>query len=168
MGLIDTMWAFIFPGMVSFFYLIMLRTSIEQIAEELIESAVIDGANDVQIFVNVVVPLSKAIIATVALWAAVTQWNNYFGPVLYLSDVKKYPLQVVLRNLIATTQLQEMAETQAAMMETVEDLKRLRARMKTESLKAAVIVISALPILIVYPFIQRYFVKGAMIGAIKG
>ena len=168
MGLIDTMWAFIFPGLVSFFYLIMLRTSIEQIAEELIESAVIDGANDVQIFVNVVVPLSKAIIATVALWAAVTQWNHYFGPVLYLSDVKKYPLQVVLRNLIATTQLQEMAETQAAMMETVEDLKRLRARMKTESLKAAVIVISALPILIVYPFIQRYFVKGAMIGAIKG
>ena len=168
LGLIDTMWAFIFPGLVSFFYLIMLRTSIEQIAEELIESAVIDGANDVQIFVNVVVPLSKAIIATVALWAAVTQWNNYFGPVLYLSDVKKYPLQVVLRNLIATTQLQEMAETQAAMMETVEDLKRLRARMKTESLKAAVIVISALPILIVYPFIQRYFVKGAMIGAIKG
>ncbi len=168
MGLIDTMWAFIFPGMVSFFYLIMLRTSIEQIAEELIESAVIDGANDVQIFVNLVVPLSKAIIATVALWAAVTQWNSYFGPVLYLSDVKKYPLQVVLRNLIATTQLQEMAETQAAMMETVEDLKRLRARMKTESLKAAVIVISALPILVVYPFIQRYFVKGAMIGAIKG
>ena len=168
MGLIDTMWAFIFPGLVTFFYLIMLRTSIEQIAEELIESAVIDGANDVQIFVNVVVPLSKAIIATVALWAAVTQWNHYFGPVLYLSDVKKYPLQVVLRNLIATTQLQEMAETQAAMMETVEDLKRLRARMKTESLKAAVIVISALPILIVYPFIQRYFVKGAMIGAIKG
>ena len=168
MGLIDTMWAFIFPGLVSFFYLIMLRTSIEQIAEELIESAVIDGANDVQIFVNVVVPLAKAIIATVALWAAVTQWNHYFGPVLYLSDVKKYPLQVVLRNLIATTQLQEMAETQAAMMETVEDLKRLRARMKTESLKAAVIVISALPILIVYPFIQRYFVKGAMIGAIKG
>ena len=168
MGLIDTMWAFIFPGMVSFFYLIMLRTSIEQIGEELIESAVIDGANDVQIFVNVVVPLSKAIIATVALWAAVTQWNNYFGPVLYLSDVKKYPLQVVLRNLIATTQLQEMAETQAAMMETVEDLRRLRTRMKTESLKAAVIVISALPILIVYPFIQRYFVKGAMIGAIKG
>ena len=168
MGLIDTMWAFIFPGMVSFFYLIMLRTSIEQIAEELVESAVIDGANDVQIFANVVVPLSKAIIATVALWAAVTQWNHYFGPVLYLSDVKKYPLQVVLRNLIATTQLQEMAETQAAMMETVEDLKRLRARMKTESLKAAVIVISALPILIVYPFIQRYFVKGAMIGAIKG
>ncbi|MDE0220238.1 MAG: carbohydrate ABC transporter permease [Spirochaetaceae bacterium] len=168
MGMIDTMWAFIFPGLVSFFYLIMLRTSMEQIAEELIESAVIDGANDVQIFVNVVVPLSKAIIATVALWAAVTQWNNYFGPVLYLTDVKKYPLQVVLRNLIATTQLQEMAETQAAMMETVEDLKRLRARMKTESLKAAVIVISALPILIVYPFIQRYFVKGAMIGAIKG
>ncbi len=168
MGLIDTMWAFIFPGLVSFFYLIMLRTSIEQVAEELIESAVIDGANDVQIFANVVVPLSKAIIATVALWAAVTQWNHYFGPVLYLSDVKKYPLQVVLRNLIATTQLQEMAETQAAMMETVEDLKRLRARMKTESLKAAVIVISALPILIVYPFIQRYFVKGAMIGAIKG
>ena len=168
MGLIDTMWAFIFPGLVSFFYLIMLRTSIEQVAEELIESAVIDGANDVQIFVNVVVPLAKAIIATVALWAAVTQWNHYFGPVLYLSDVKKYPLQVVLRNLIATTQLQEIAETQAAMMETVEDLKRLRARMKTESLKAAVIVISALPILIVYPFIQRYFVKGAMIGAIKG
>lgn len=168
MGLIDTMWAFIFPGLVSFFYLIMLRTSIEHIAEELIESAVIDGANDVQIFVSVVAPLSKAIIATVALWAAVTQWNNYFGPVLYLSDVKKYPLQVVLRNLIATTQLQEMAETQAAMMETVEDLKRLRARMKTESLKAAVIVISALPMLIAYPFIQRYFVKGAMIGAIKG
>ena len=168
MGLLDTMWAFIFPGMISFFYLIMLRTSIEQLAEELIESAVIDGANDVQIFVSVVVPLSKAIIATVALWAAVHQWNHYFGPVMYLSDVKKYPLQVVLRNLIATTQLQEMSETQAAMMETVEDMRRLRARLKTESLKAAVIAISALPMLIAYPFIQRYFVKGAMIGAIKG
>ncbi len=168
MGLLDTMWAFMFPGMISFFYLIMLRTSMEQLAEELIESAVIDGANDVQILVGVVVPLSKAIIATVALWAAVHQWNHYFGPVMYLSDVKKYPLQVVLRNLIATTQLQEMSETQAAMMETVEDMRRLRARLKTESLKAAVIAISALPMLIAYPFIQRYFVKGAMIGAIKG
>ena len=87
---------------------------------------------------------------------------------MYLSDVKKYPLQVVLRNLIATTQLQELSETQAAMMETAEDMRRLRERLKTESLKAAVIVISTLPILIVYPFIQRYFVKGAMIGAIKG
>ncbi len=168
MGLLDTMWAFILPGTISFFYLIMLRTSMEQVAEELIESAVIDGANDVQIFVNVAVPLSKAIIATVALWAAVSQWNHYFGPVMYLSDVKKYPLQVVLRNLIATTQLQELSETQAAMMETAEDMRRLRERLKTESLKAAVIVISTLPILIVYPFIQRYFVKGAMIGAIKG
>ena len=168
LGLLDTMWAFMLPGMVSFFYLIMLRTSMEQIAEELIESAVIDGANDLQIFAGVVVPLSKAIIATVALWAAITQWNHYFGPVMYLSDVKKYPLQVVLRNLIATTQLQEMAETQAAMMETADDLRRLRERLRTESLKAAVIVISTLPILIVYPFIQRYFVKGAMIGAIKG
>lgn len=168
LGLLDTMWAFMLPGMVSFFYLIMLRTSMEQIAEELIESAVIDGANDLQIFAGVVVPLSKAIIATVALWSAITQWNHYFGPVMYLSDVKKYPLQVVLRNLIATTQLQEMAETQAAMMETADDLRRLRERLKTESLKAAVIVISTLPILIVYPFIQRYFVKGAMIGAIKG
>ena len=168
MGLLDTMWAFMFPGMISFFYLIMLRTSMEQLAEELIESAVIDGANDVQILVGVVVPLSKAIIATVALWAAVHQWNHYFGPVMYLSDVKKYPLQVVLRNLIATTQLQEMSETQAAMMETVEDMRRLRARLKTESLKAAVIAISALPMLIAYPFIQRYFVKGAMIGAIRG
>lgn len=167
-GLLDTMWAFMLPGMVSFFYLIMLRTSMEQIAEELIESAVLDGANDLQIFVGVVVPLSKAIIATVALWAAITQWNHYFGPKMYLSDVKKYPLQVVLRNLIATTQLQEMAETQAAMMETADDLRRLRERLKTESLKAAVIVISTLPILIVYPFIQRYFVKGAMLGAIKG
>jgi len=168
LGLLDTMWAFMLPGMVSFFYLIMLRTSMEQIAEELIESAVIDGANDLQIFAGVVVPLSKAIIATVGLWAAITQWNHYFGPVMYLSDVKKYPLQVVLRNLIATTQIQEMAETQAAMMETADDLRRLRERLKTESLKAAVIVISTLPILIVYPFIQRYFVKGAMIGAIKG
>ena len=168
MGLLDTMWAFTFPGMVSFFYLIMLRTSMEQVAEELIESAVIDGANDVRIFVSVVVPLSKAIIATVALWAAVSQWNLYFGPVMYLSDVKKYPLQVVLHNLIATTQIQEMRETQAAMMETAADLRRLREQLKTESLKAAVIVISTLPILIVYPFIQRYFVKGAMIGAIKG
>ena len=168
MGLLDTMWAFTFPGMVSFFYLIMLRTSMEQVAEELIESAVIDGANDVQIFVSVVVPLSKAIIATVALWAAVSQWNLYFGPVMYLWDVKKYPLQVVLHNLIATTQIQEMRETQAAMMETAADLRRLREQLKTESLKAAVIVISTLPVLIVYPFIQRYFVKGAMIGAIKG
>ena len=168
MGLLDTMWAFMFPGMVSFFFLIMMRTSMDQLAEELIESAVIDGANDVQIFVSVVVPLSKAMIAAVGLWAAVSQWNHYFGPVMYLSDVKKYPLQVVLRNLIATTQLQEMSESQAAMMETVEDMRRLRARLKTESLKAAVIVISALPMLIAYPFIQRYFVKGAMIGAIKG
>ena len=170
MGLLDTMWAFTFtiPGLVNFFYLIMLRTAMEQIGEELIESAVIDGANDLQIFAGVVAPLSKAIIATIALWAAIGQWNNYFGPVLYLSDVKKYPLQVVLRNLVATTQLQEMAETQAAMMETAEDLRRLRERLKTESLKAAVIVISTAPILIVYPFIQRYFVKGAMVGAIKG
>lgn len=167
LGLVNKIWALILPGMVGTFNLILVRTFIEQLPDELFESAKIDGANEIHMFFKLVIPLSTPIIATISLWAAVGMWNNYFGPILYFSDPKKYNLQVILRQLIATTDLDRMMTQNEARTATSE-IASMRSKLTSESLKAAVIVISTIPILVAYPFIQKYFVKGILIGAIKG
>lgn len=152
LGLLDTMWAVILPSLISTWYLFIMRTFFEAMPEELEDAATIDGCGYMQVLIRIVVPLSAPVMATIGLFSAVNQWNSFFEAMIYLNDRKLYPLQIMLRNiLIAGTNVQGEG-----------DLTYL------ETLKYAMIVISTVPILCVYPFLQKYFVQGAMIGSIKG
>ena len=160
LGLYNTMWALILPGAVSTWNLIVCRTFFQQtIPDELREAADLDGCGDVAFFLRVVLPLSSSIIAVMVLFYAVSHWNSYYNALIYLSSTAKYPLQLVLRNILIVNTLDDMVNdvaTQAA-QQRMGDL-----------IKYGMIIISSLPLLILYPFLQKYFVKGVMIGAIKG
>ncbi|RIX51309.1 carbohydrate ABC transporter permease [Paenibacillus nanensis] len=158
LGFVDTIWGMVLPGAVSTWNLILMRTFFAGIPKELEESGRIDGLNDIGIFFRIIVPLSKASFATIALFYAVGLWNNFMFPLLYLRTPDLFPLQVLLRNLVL------------AGSASSGDVTRIGGdnQIVEESLKYATIMVSSLPILIVYPFIQKYFVKGAMIGAVKG
>lgn len=158
LGLVDTIWGMALPGAVSTWNLILMRTFFAGIPKELEESGRLDGLNDIGIFFRIMVPLSKASFATIALFYAVSMWNNFQLPLLYLRSPDLFPLQVLLRNLI-------LAGTASS-----GDVTRIGGDnlIVEESLKYATIMVSTLPILVVYPFVQKYFVKGAMIGAVKG
>lgn len=156
----NTMWALILPGAVSTWNLIVTRTFFQQtIPDELREAADLDGCSDTAFFLRVVLPLSTSIIAVMILFYAVSHWNSYFNALIYLSSTAKYPLQLVLRNILIVNTLDDMVNdvaTQAA-QQRMGDL-----------IKYGMIIISSLPLLILYPFLQKYFVQGVMIGAIKG
>lgn len=156
----NTMWALILPGAVSTWNLIVTRTFFQQtIPDELREAADLDGCSDTAFFLRVVLPLSTSIIAVMILFYAVNHWNSYFNALIYLSSTAKYPLQLVLRNILIVNTLDDMVNdvaTQAA-QQRMGDL-----------IKYGMIIISSLPLLILYPFLQKYFVQGVMIGAIKG
>ena len=160
LGLYDSMWALILPGMVSAWNLIVARTFFQQtIPDELLEAAQLDGASNVQFFLQVVLPLSKSILAVLTLFYAVSHWNSYFNALIYLKDAGKYPLQLVLRNILFENSLGDM----------VEDAANLAAQQRLGDLiKYGIIIASSLPLLILYPFLQRYFIQGVMIGAVKG
>ena len=152
LGLLDTMWAIILPSLISTWYLFIMRTFFEAMPEELEDAATIDGCGYLQVLIRIVLPLSAPVMATIGLFSAVNQWNSFFDAMIYLNDRKLYPLQIMLRNiLVAGTNVQGEG-----------DLTYL------ETLKYAMIIIGTLPILCVYPFLQKYFVQGAMIGGIKG
>lgn len=156
----DTMWAVILPGVISTYNMIIIRTFFSQLPEELHESAEIDGANAYQVLLCIVLPLSKSILATMVLFYAVAHWNSYLSALLYLNTAKKFPLQMILRNMIIDSNLANFTSSNAS--NSAESL-------VTESkLKYAAVIVSILPIVCVYPILQRYFVKGVMIGAIKG
>ncbi|WP_233354832.1 carbohydrate ABC transporter permease [Paenibacillus sp. JZ16] len=155
LGLINSVWVYIIPGLVSTFSLIILRNFFMTIPNELEDSAKMDGANDIRILVQIVVPLSAPVLATLALWAAVAHWNNWFDAMLYMQDKTKITLQLLLRRLV----IANMADPMMPVPTEEED---------PEMVKAAIIMFTALPILVVYPFLQRYFVKGVMVGSIKG
>lgn len=157
-GLYDTRWAMIIPGAMSTFNLIIMLTYFRGIPESLEESAKIDGASEYRIMVQIFIPLCVPVIAVIALYYAVAKWNSYFQAVLYLRSRKYYPLQLILREiLIQNDQTMLSGEGAYAGMEAY-----------AQNVKYASIVVSTIPILMVYPFIQKYFVKGIMIGAIKG
>ena len=160
LGLYNTMWALILPGAVSTWNLIVCRTFFQQtIPDELREAAGLDGCGDVAFFLRVVLPLSSSIIAVMFLFYAVSHWNSYYNALIYLSSTSKYPLQLVLRNILIVNTMDDMVNdvaTQAA-QQRMGDL-----------IKYGMIIVSSLPLLILYPFLQKYFVKGVMIGAIKG
>ncbi|MGG4035938.1 carbohydrate ABC transporter permease [Paenibacillus cisolokensis] len=159
LGLIDTIWAVIVPGAVNVWNIILSRTFFGGVPNELKEAANVDGASEANIFFRVVLPLSKPIVFVLALYAFVGQWNAYFDAMIYLDNPKLHPLQLVLRSILIQNQVDPgMIGDQLAMAE----LKRL-----SEIIKYAAIVISSLPLLVMYPFFQKYFEKGVMVGSLK-
>jgi putative aldouronate transport system permease protein len=152
LGMYDTYAALILPGAISAYNMLIVRNFFMDLPAGLEEAASIDGCTDIGIFVKIALPLSLPMLATFGLFYAVGHWNNYFGALLYLADSKKYPFQLVLRNLVMIT-TEDTADG--------EDLPQ-------ETLKMAVIVVGTVPILLVYPFLQKHFAAGVMVGAIKG
>jgi len=159
LGLMDTMWAFLLPGSLSVYNMIVMRTSFRQIPKDLHESAQIDGCGEWRYLVQILLPLSGAVLAVVALYYAVARWNSYFSEMLYLQDRTKLPLQNILREVMivnTSNQLYSDVEMQA------------RAEERAELVKYSMIVIASLPMMLIYPFVQKFFVKGVMLGSVKG
>ncbi|GHV87315.1 protein LplC [Spirochaetia bacterium] len=163
LGLVNTFWVMVIPWAISPFYLILVRTFMQQLPMELFEAAEIEGCGDLDMYIRIVLPLCMPIIACISLYYAVGTWNAYMNPLIYLTSESKYPLQIFLRQLILMSAMQEM-EMAASGSETL----ILGATYNSESIKSATLVVSTIPILIAYPFLQKYFVKGVMVGAIKG
>ena len=160
LGLIGSKWAIIASGLISTYNLIILISSFREMPDALEESARIDGAGDWTILFRIVVPLSLPSIMVIALYYAVWRWNSWFPASLYLTDVRDWPIQMFLRRMLIEEQMEEMmASSGAGTME---------ANSISQTLKYAMIMVSTVPILAVYPFITRYFVNGIMIGAVKG
>lgn len=159
-NLYDTYAVMIIPFAVATYHIIVARTFFQNsIPEELNDAAKIDGCGNIYYFVKIVLPLSKAIIAVIALWTAVGLWNSYFNALIYIKDSDKYPLQLVLRNILITNNLQMSFGSGEAM--------QIALRL-SNLMRYSVIIVSTLPILCVYPFIQKHFNQGVMIGAVKG
>lgn len=157
LGFVNTIWGMVLPGAVATWNLLIMRTFFMGMPQELEESGKIDGLSEIGIFFRIVLPLSKPVLATIGLYYAVGMWNNFMGPLLYLRDADMQPLQVILRNIVLSGQLTGTDGPVIGDIVVVED-----------GLKFATIMVSTLPILLVYPFIQKYFVKGALIGSVKG
>ena len=160
LGLIDTMWALILPGAVSTWNLIVARTFFQQsIPDDLLEAAQLDGATNAQFFAQIVLPLSKSILAVLVLFYAVGHWNTYSNALYYIISDDKRPLQLVLRSILFENTMGDM----------VEDASNLAAQQRLgDMIKYGIIIASSLPLMILYPFLQRYFIQGVMIGAVKG
>ncbi|MGB8455735.1 MAG: carbohydrate ABC transporter permease [Anaerocolumna sp.] len=160
--LINSMWAIILPTAVSAYNVIVARTFFNQtIPKELLEASKMDGCSDIKFFTAIVIPLSKPIIAVLCLWVTISLWNSYFNPMIYINSVDKYPLQLVLRKILLMSQVDLTSSN-------VDPIKLAKNRYLSEMLKYGTIIISSLPLMIVYPFVQKYFVKGVMIGSVKG
>ncbi len=166
LGLLDTFWAITLPGAFSFWNIIILRTNFKSIPDSLTESAVIDGANDWSILFRIILPLSKAILATITLWSVVGKWNDYFGPLLYLNSPEKEPLTIFLRRVLVSRYVEDYSSfSQSAARGSID---YLRQQGLLRAIRMATILVTIGPIIAVYPFIQKYFVKGILIGSIKG
>ena len=158
LGLLNNRLALVIPMAISQYNLIVMRTSIQKIPVALEESARIDGANDFTILWRIIVPMSKPVIATITLFYAAGQWNDFFSGLIYLDDSSKFPLQLVVRDLLITQSDQTFKHSLTAVN---------LGNLTPGGFRAAIVVVTMLPLLIVYPFIQKYFVKGVMIGAVK-
>ena len=163
LGGINSFWVMIFPGCVTAYNTFIYRSFFQGIPAEMRESAYIDGANDMTIFLRIILPLSKALLATFGLFAAVQYWNLWFKAMIYLHDTTKYPIQMLLRRLIVVQQMTISDSSGSAMIELF-DSQELTPR----NTQMAAVMLVMLPILFSYPFAQKFFVKGVMIGSIKG
>ena len=155
LGMLDSIWAILCPGAVSTYNMILMRTFFMNIPDSLTEAAELDGCNDFGILFKIVLPLSLASLMTIGMFYAVAHWNGYFNAMLYLSTPSKFPLQIILRQVVLESQIVENSSSAADSN-------------MAEGIKYATIVVAMLPMLCVYPFVQRYFVKGVMVGSVKG
>ncbi|MBR4235610.1 MAG: carbohydrate ABC transporter permease [Clostridia bacterium] len=158
LGMHNSYWAVILPQCVSVSHLVIMRNYFMNLPQELEEASIIDGANSFQVLIRVMLPLSVPMIATISLWVIVSNWNAYFNCLLYITDTSKYVLQIIMRRIIQTDS-KEMtyAGEAASQLET-----------DTYTLRSASIMLATLPIICVYPFLQKYFVKGVLVGSLKG
>ena len=160
LGMYNTIWALLVPAALSTYNLIVAKTFFENsIPVELYESARLDGCGNFAMLSKIVLPLSKAILAVLVLYYAVGIWNAYFDALIYLRDTNLHPLQIILRNILLLGQTEQMGTNDVGMAEKIK---------MAEAVKYSAIVVSSIPMLIIYPFVQKYFVKGVMIGAVKG
>lgn len=155
----DSYWALIFPGMLSVFNMLIMRSFASAIPEELIQAAKIDGAGEFTIFIKIIVPLLKSGLATIGLFMALHYWNDWYNAMLYLNSEEKYPLQYMLYNML--NQAQALARIAAQAGLPVENI-------PTNTIKLAMAVVATGPIVLLYPFVQKYFVKGITVGSVKG
>ena len=160
--LINSLWALILNGLMSAYYVVIVRSYFESLPVSIVESARIDGANDFRILFQLIIPLSKPVLATVALWVIVAHWNDYTGPLMYLSKRDKFTLQLILKELVldAESSIHNVSMVQAGAVAGA-------AALGTQT-RNAVLVVSMLPMVALYPFIQRFFVGGVMLGSVKG
>jgi len=156
LGLMNTLWELILPGTIGTYNMIIMKTFFQSLPEEIEESARMDGAGYLKIFFRIIIPLSKPVISTIGLFISVGLWNSWYGPLLYLNDKNLWPMALLLREILIKTDVETLASTYVS-----EDY------MLSDSIKMATVIVSVTPIVIVYPFLQKYFVKGVMIGAIK-
>lgn len=160
LGMLDTIWAIVLPGAVSVYNVIIMRTFFQSIPNELQEAASIDGCGNIAFLMKIVMPLSMPIIAVMTLFYGVGHWNAYFDSLIYLNDESKFPLQLFLRQMLIQEDMSGMSSaSDSAISEHL---------MQIEGLKYAVVIVASLPMLVLYPFLQKYFVKGVMIGSLKG
>lgn len=159
--LIDTIWVLILPGSITAYNVIIFRTFFSNIPISLRESAFIDGANNFTVLFKIILPLSKPLLATFALFSIVGHWNDFFSPLIFLRSSSKYPIQLLLRKILFSLEYSDF-QNLGLRLDLVQQV------MSTRGLKAATIIISILPILCVYPFMQKYFAKGFLVGSIKG
>jgi putative aldouronate transport system permease protein len=161
LGMINSIWAMVIPNAVSIWNIIIMRTFFQQsIPPEVQESAQIDGCSNIRILFGIILPLSLPILAVMTLFYSVGHWNAFFNALIYLSDRTKYPLQLILREILIQNNMQDMVQSNEESL--------AKSIMQAESIKYAVVIIANLPVLMLYPFLQRYFVKGLTIGAVKG
>jgi putative aldouronate transport system permease protein len=156
-GLIDSLWALILPSAINSFNLVVMRNFFMSLPEELMESAQLDGANDAQILWSIVLPLARPVLAAIGLFYAVGHWNDYFAAVIYINDPAKWPVQVLLRQVVLLGQTESYGAFAGADVAP-----------PGFTVQMATVIIATLPILVVYPFLQKYFAKGVLTGAIKG
>ncbi|WP_309119647.1 carbohydrate ABC transporter permease [Paenibacillus sp.] len=159
LGMYDSFWALTVPLAINTYFMIIMLSFFKNFPKEIEESAKIDGCNDMQALVRIVLPLSMASVMTIGLFYAVQHWNSYFQALLYINSNEKYPLQLILRQIVLQSQIQNLMQGSPIDYQT---------QANSESLKYGTLVISILPMLALYPFIQKYFVRGVMIGSLKG
>ncbi|MBD0381875.1 carbohydrate ABC transporter permease [Paenibacillus sedimenti] len=160
LGLINSVWALIIPVLISGWNVILMKSFFDSIPAELEDAALIDGCNDLGTFFRIVLPLSAPALAAFGLFYAVGYWNTFFNAVLYINDFAKVPLQIVLRNMLIDS---ETSTGGAAAVEMISE-----QQIPTQTIKMAAVVIASVPILIVYPFLQKHFAKGVLLGSVKG
>ncbi len=163
LGLLDNIWILVLGPMVNAFYLLLIRNFFMSIPEELEESARLDGAGDIRIFTQIIIPLSLPAIATIGLWQAVGHWNAWFDSLIYINSMDKHVISVHIRRLV----IEQNAAMNDQLISSLGSVQK-KDLPAPESIRAAAIMITIIPILCVYPFIQKYFVQGVMVGAVKG